>query len=629
MNLADPKRLSIGGLEGLARLLMLLTNYFKVEIGSKLLDHFRYIADPAMLRASARIPLSDNESITKLVRLVNIFHLLPSSANMFLKDLVDVVVSTEAQLHSASKSPFSESLGKFVDRYPTESVELFLNMVLSPTHIRTLRNLLRSKQAPKLHRELAARTYDISRVCFLSNDREKILTGLMLCVDLVELTPGWTVGNNLIDVLLRLWKSETNAMDSVNVDISTAQRLRMMLLIFRKAIEESPRIDILFEIITIYSRRIPIELSDLTRFLYSHVANSDSLLFRRNVLVRFLTWFDDESISWATKAYFLRHILSPIVLVHASHQGEDGLFDKQILSRFHDRIWRKMGDNGFDQADDLFKVEVLHLTTIMVQHYHQMLFDHKKDIIKSSWKYIASEDAIVKQTAYLLSARFFERYDTPPKFIFKAWTGLLKPPHQDGRALVRQTLDILSSVLQKMNPDHSQQWARTTRRLLAEEGNGLSQIHIIYQLIIRQPDLFYPFRPLFIPHMVNSLPKLGLQGSATADSRVLSLDILGVIYAWEQKSSNPEENATGWVTPLGFRESIISYLVRVATGLQDAHTRTNAVVRALSLLKDFLGAPGWGDVSFKLDYFRKAMDQVFHVNIPILSIKLIFAFRQK
>ena len=61
MNLADPKRLSIGGLEGLARLLMLLTNYFKVEIGSKLLDHFRYIADPAMLRASARIPLSDNE----------------------------------------------------------------------------------------------------------------------------------------------------------------------------------------------------------------------------------------------------------------------------------------------------------------------------------------------------------------------------------------------------------------------------------------------------------------------------------------------------------------------------------------------------------------------------------------
>ena len=38
MNLADPKRLSIPGLEGLARLLELLTNYFKVEIGHKLLE---------------------------------------------------------------------------------------------------------------------------------------------------------------------------------------------------------------------------------------------------------------------------------------------------------------------------------------------------------------------------------------------------------------------------------------------------------------------------------------------------------------------------------------------------------------------------------------------------------------
>ena len=46
MNLADPKRLSVLGLEGLARLLELLTNYFKVEIGYKLLDHFRIVADP-------------------------------------------------------------------------------------------------------------------------------------------------------------------------------------------------------------------------------------------------------------------------------------------------------------------------------------------------------------------------------------------------------------------------------------------------------------------------------------------------------------------------------------------------------------------------------------------------------
>src|ERR1700742_3510622 len=72
MNLADPKRLSVPGLEGLARLLELLTNYFKVEIGHKLLDHYSFVADPALLNESSRLPLTDNEGIKKLVQLVNV-----------------------------------------------------------------------------------------------------------------------------------------------------------------------------------------------------------------------------------------------------------------------------------------------------------------------------------------------------------------------------------------------------------------------------------------------------------------------------------------------------------------------------------------------------------------------------
>ena len=45
MNLSDPKRFTVPGLEGLARLLELLTSYFKVEIGRKRLEHYRVTAD--------------------------------------------------------------------------------------------------------------------------------------------------------------------------------------------------------------------------------------------------------------------------------------------------------------------------------------------------------------------------------------------------------------------------------------------------------------------------------------------------------------------------------------------------------------------------------------------------------
>ena len=112
MNLADPKHLSVPGLEGLARLLELLTNYFKVEIGHKLLDCFHFVADPQMLQASSRSPLGENEGITKLVRLANIFHLLPTAANIFLNNRVDAIVQKEAQMHFSSQKSFPRTPGQ-------------------------------------------------------------------------------------------------------------------------------------------------------------------------------------------------------------------------------------------------------------------------------------------------------------------------------------------------------------------------------------------------------------------------------------------------------------------------------------------------------------------------------------
>lgn len=73
MNLSDTGKLTIQDLEVLSRLLMLLAIYCKAEIGLKLLDHFKTIADPQMLSTAARGPLSENDSINKLVNLANIF----------------------------------------------------------------------------------------------------------------------------------------------------------------------------------------------------------------------------------------------------------------------------------------------------------------------------------------------------------------------------------------------------------------------------------------------------------------------------------------------------------------------------------------------------------------------------
>jgi transformation/transcription domain-associated protein len=74
--------------------------------------------------------------------------------------------------------------------------------------------------------------------------------------------------------------------------------------------------------------------------------------------------------------------------------------------------------------------------------------------------------------------------------------------------------------------------AKATRRLLAEE--GLAQHIATYHLIVKQPDLFYPVRSLFIPHMGNLLDKIGIPSASTPESRLLSVDLLQAIFAWEE-----------------------------------------------------------------------------------------------
>jgi hypothetical protein len=111
-------------LDGLAKFLELLNNYFKVEIGIKLLDHFASLGDEQTLIKAAQAPLEDNPDILRMARLVNIFRLLPPSASQFLVKLVGHVVEAEARLHQTAPGPFTEVLAKYLDQEPTICLDI-------------------------------------------------------------------------------------------------------------------------------------------------------------------------------------------------------------------------------------------------------------------------------------------------------------------------------------------------------------------------------------------------------------------------------------------------------------------------------------------------------------------------
>jgi transformation/transcription domain-associated protein len=113
--------------------------------------------------------------------------------------------------------------------------------------------------------------------------------------------------------------------------------------------------------------------------------------------------------------------------------------------------------------------------------------------------------------------------------------------------------------------------------------------------------------------MVNSLLRLGLQVASSSDTRFLTIDMLQVMFDWEQttltENSTKDPSAKSWVTPVGFRENMVSFLVRLCTTF-DASNKTSATVipRALSLLQQMVGANGWRDVTVGLRFFSKVLE---------------------
>ncbi|KAL0449733.1 UNVERIFIED_CONTAM: putative transcription-associated protein 1 [Sesamum latifolium] len=595
VNLAHTKNLSMPLLQGLARLLELLSNWFNVTLGGKLLEHLKKWLEPEKL-AQCQKSWKAGEEPKIAAAIIELFHLLPSAAGKFLDELVTLTIDLEAalppgQFYSEINSPYRLPLTKFLNRYPTAAVDYFLARLSQPKYFRRFMYIIRSDAGQPLREELAkspekiiANAFpefsqkteatqgpsnpssslmgDESLVTPKSEDSVQLLTtsgatsdayfqGLALVKTLVKLMPGWLQSNRVVfDTLVLLWKSPariSRLQNEQELNLMQVKESKWLVKCFLNYLRhDKMEVNVLFDILAIFLYRTRIDFTFLKEFYIVEVAEGYPPDLKKTLLLHFLNLFQLKQLSHDHMVIVMQMLILPM-LAHAFQNGQTWeVIDAATIKTIVDKLLDPPEEISADY-DEPLRIELLQLATLLLKYLQNDLVHHRKELIKFGWNHLKREDSASKQWAFVNVCHFLEAYQAPEKIILQVFVALLRTCQPENKMLVKQALDILMPALPRRLPLGDSRmpiWIRYTKKILVEEGHSIPNLIHIFQLIVRHSDLFYSCRAQFVPQMVNSLSRLGLPYNTTAENRRLAIELAGLVVNWEkQRQSDLKKGA--------------------------------------------------------------------------------------
>ncbi|KAF5199838.1 Transcription-associated protein [Thalictrum thalictroides] len=603
VNLAHTKSLSMPLLQGLARLLELLSNWFNVTLGGKLLEHLKKWLEPEKL-AQCQKSWKAGEEPKIAAAIIELFHLLPPAAGKFLDELVTLTMDLEAalpqgQFYSEINSPYRLPLTKFLNRYATDAVDYFLNRLNQPRYFRRFMYIIRSDAGHPLREELAKSPQKILACAFpqflvkseesvasesvtppeASNDEGLVnslpenlsnqppgnvaassdshFQGLGLVSALVKLMPDWLQSNRAVfDTLVFVWKSPAriarlqNEQELSLVQVKESKWLVKCFLNYLR--HDKTEVNVLFDMLSIFLFHSRIDYTFLKEFYIIEVAEGYPPDMKKMLLLFFLQLFQSKQLGHDHLVVAMQMLILPM-LAHAFQNGQSWeVIDQAIVKTVVDKLLDPP-EEVTAEYDEPLRIELLQLATLLLKYLQNDLVQHRKELIKFGWNHLKREESASKQWAFVNVCHFLEAYQAPEKIILQVFVALLRTCQPENKMLVKQALDILMPALPRRLPAGDFRmpiWIRYTKKILVEEGHSIPNLIHIFQLIVRHSDLFYSCRAQFVPQMVNSLSRLGLPYNTSAENRRLAIELAGLVVGWERQRQNemkavPDNNIEG------------------------------------------------------------------------------------
>lgn len=555
VNLADYRKLNVPLLEGLSRLLELLSSWFNVTLGEKLLDYLQKWAEPDKSTpgtAGPKPPSSKADEPKIPAAIIELFHLLPPAPEKFMEKLAKLTIDLEDKLvggdFSPVRSPYRAPFTKFLNRFPTEALDFFYERLRDPQYCKLFQYVLRSELASPLRDEVKKSEDRLLKACFLLDERhpnvqELCFQGITIVRTMCKFFPEWLEQCPKIrHQLLKIWQSKERAArlsaeEGLELEHLLESKKMVKCLLSYARCKPSDH-EVLFQMLTIFTVRSIVDYSFLKQFYAQEVANGYRLSHRKAMIVTMINKCKDKDVPQALKVQALQLVVIPTLTsaFNKGGQGEELLDDKTITTIVKDLL--DPGDEILSKYDEALHIELLQLATLLIRHLKNQLVSHRKELIKFAWDRLKRDETTSKQWAYVNVCRFIEAYDAPHKIILQVYVALLRAFQPEQRPLQKQALDILTPALPKRLPPQEHKypiWIRYTKKIIVEEGHSLPHLIHIWHFLVRHADLFYLSRAQFVPQMVNSLNRIGFANSSSVENRKLAIDLADLVMTWDKR----------------------------------------------------------------------------------------------
>ncbi|GMM37271.1 histone acetyltransferase [Saccharomycopsis crataegensis] len=652
MNLSDYRKLSVSNLQTLARLLVVLVNYFKVEIGKKLLDHANSWAMPELLNQIAGFDLSNNKVIQILNSIFNIFHLLPPKAYIFIPDVLRCLEKVEINLRRVKGSSCREPIVKYLDEYPNEASEFFLQEFSS----RKMQNIhtyfvLKCPELKKVTKNNVSKFFE-ALAC--ENDFNTSITKFANLVDIVSVVVDddlWTRSHK--ELFVNLFQAGQKIIGEFqNYPYNQQNHFQIFYSIDKlqevliKSFEVSKNDDLLFSLVdflTIHKLTVNLQLVD---FIAENIIKTKDIAVRQSFLSRCVKIAVDGNYKIPTKVYILKKICVPILLNEARvNSNLDLLYGDDTpewLTLAHTNIWQSTDESivGHTAGEiDSYRLELLQLTASLLKFSPAKIEPIRKDVIKFSWNLMKLDDTIPKYAAYLTNCYFINAYDTHVKITTHMFFALLRANNVDARYLVKQSLDLLADVIperMKQN-DEDKSWIKWPRRVIQENNFVVNNVFNVYKFMVEHEELFFEARNQFLSNAINSMGKLTISPNPSTDNQILAIELSELILKWEQRADklrkeklsapnfkdedeemkdvgvkefadkkNYDEKLAAsleYRIPTGQKEAFVTFLIRYLCISTSRCSSTDLGRRALSVLYD--STQLWSEINIPLVIFER------------------------